>query len=103
VEHYKLPRAKSLAPRGFFYRVVCRLLRTSNGPRARLPVASVVGQKSPFYNTKRLIIGGSDLGPLEFAVLPLELPSDFEGMLGYYVYAEHVVCLNYGRSELRVR
>lgn len=68
----------------------------------QLPVAPAVGQKPPFYNTKRLIIGGSDFGPLEFVVLPLELPSDFDGMLGYNVFAKHVVCLNYGRSELRV-
>jgi hypothetical protein len=68
----------------------------------QLPVAAAVGQKPPFYNTKRLIIGGADFGPLEFVVLPLELPSDFEGMLGYNVFARHVVCLNYGRSELRV-
>jgi predicted aspartyl protease len=69
----------------------------------QLPVTPAVGQKPPFYNTKRLIIGGADFGPLEFVVLPLELPSDFEGMLGYNVFAQHVVCLNYGRSELRVR
>lgn len=68
----------------------------------QLPVVPAVGQKPPFYNTKRLIIGGSDFGPLEFVVLPLELPSDFDGMLGYNVFAKHVVCLNYGRSELRV-
>jgi hypothetical protein len=69
----------------------------------QLPVTPAVGQKPPFYNTKRLIIGGSDFGPLEFVVLPLELPRDFEGMLGYNVFANHVVCMNYGRSELRVR
>jgi hypothetical protein len=69
----------------------------------QLPTTAAVGQKPPFYNTKRLIIGGSDFGPLEFVVLPLELPSDFEGMLGYNVFARHVVCLNYGRSELRIR
>jgi hypothetical protein len=69
----------------------------------QLPVTPAVGQKPPFYNSKRLIIGGSDFGPLELVVLPLELPSDFEGMLGYNVFADHVVCMNYGRSELRVR
>jgi hypothetical protein len=69
----------------------------------QLPVEPAVGQKPPFHNTKRLIIGGSDFGPLEFVVLPLELPADFEGMLGYNVFANHVVCMNYGRSELRVR
>jgi hypothetical protein len=47
------------------------------------------------------MIGGSDFGPLEFVVLPLKLPS--EGVLDYNVFATHVVCLNYARSELRVR
>lgn len=69
----------------------------------QLPVMPAVGEKPPFYNTSRLIIGGSDFGPLEFVVLPLELPSDFEGMLGYNLFAEHVVCLNYARHELRIR
>jgi hypothetical protein len=69
----------------------------------QLPVTPAVGTKPPFYNTKRLLLGESDVGPLELAVLPMELPSDFEGMLGYNFFAKHVVCLNYGRSELRVR
>jgi len=69
----------------------------------QLTVAPAVGERPPFYNTKRLIIGGSDFGPLEFVVLPLELPADFDGMLGYNAFAQHVVCLNYGRSQLRVR
>jgi len=69
----------------------------------QLSVTPAVGQKPPFFNSKRLIIGGSDFGPLEFVVLPLGLPSEFEGVLGYNFFAEHVVCLNYGRNELRVR
>lgn len=36
----------------------------------QLPVTPPVGQKPPFYNTKRLILGGADFGPLEFVVLP---------------------------------
>jgi len=68
----------------------------------RLSVAPAVGTRPPFYNTQHLVMGGSDFGPLEFVVLPLELPGDFDGMLGYNVFAKHVVCLNYGRSELRV-
>lgn len=69
----------------------------------QLPITPPAGQKPPLYSTKRLIIVGSDFGPLEFVVLPIELPGDLEGMLGYNVFAKHVVCLNYGRSELRVR
>jgi predicted aspartyl protease len=69
----------------------------------QLPVTPPAGQKPPFYNTKRLIIGGSDFGPLEFVVLPLGIPSDLDGMLGYNVFAKHVVCLHYGRTEVVVR
>jgi len=69
----------------------------------KLSVDPAVDQKPPFYKTKRLIIGGSDFGPLEFVVLPLGLPSGVEGMLGYNVFTEHVVCLNYGRNEVRIR
>jgi hypothetical protein len=69
----------------------------------QLPVTPPVGQKPPFYNTKRLIIGGSDFGPLEFVVLPLGIPSDLDGMLGYNVFSKHVVCLHYERNELRIR
>lgn len=69
----------------------------------QLPVTPAVDRKPSFYNTKRLVIGGSNFGPLEFVVLPLQLPTDFEGMLGYNAFAKHVVCLNYGRGELRVR
>jgi hypothetical protein len=69
----------------------------------QLPVAPPAGTKPPFYSTKQLIVGEADFGPLEFVVLPLRLPSDFDGLLGYNVFAKRVVCLNYERSELRVR
>jgi hypothetical protein len=36
-------------------------------------------------------------------VLPLELPSGFDGTLGYNAFATHVVCLNYSRNEVRIR
>jgi hypothetical protein len=69
----------------------------------KLSVEPAVGQRPPFYNTKRLSIGGSDFGPLEFVVLPLGLPSELEGTLGYNVFMKHVVCLNYGRNEVWIR
>jgi len=69
----------------------------------RLTLTPPAGKKPPFYNTKRLLIGETNLGPFDFVVLPLGLPSDVEGMLGYNVFAKHVVCLNYARGEVRVR
>lgn len=68
----------------------------------QLAVEPAVGEKPPFYNTKRLTIGASDFGPLGFVVLPLKLPGDFDGVLGFNLFARHVVCLHYGRSEVRI-
>jgi hypothetical protein len=40
---------------------------------------------------------------MEFVILPLKLPGDFEGMLGRNFFENHVVCLDYKRREIRVR
>ena len=57
----------------------------------------------PVYDAPRLLLGGVDLGPLEFAVLPVQLPSEFDGVLGYNLLVHHVVCIDYRRGEVRVR
>ena len=71
----------------------------------KLRLATVTrGPNSPkFYQSKTLSAAGQDLGPLEFVVLPLKLPSDFEGVLGGNFFEHHVVCLDYQRREIRVR
>jgi len=62
------------------------------------------GPNSPkFYQSKTLSAAGQDLGPLEFVVLPLKLPGDFEGILGGNFFEHHIVCLDYQRREIRVR
>jgi len=62
------------------------------------------GSNSPkFYQSKALSAAGQDFGPLEFVVLPLKLPRDFEGVLGGNFFEHHVVCLDYKRREIRVR
>jgi hypothetical protein len=62
------------------------------------------GPSSPeFYLSKTLSAAGQDLGPLEFVVLPLKLPGDFEGVLGGNFFDHHVVCLDYKRREIHVR
>ncbi len=63
--------------------------RGSNGPRTFMP--------------RSLEASGQDLGAVEFAVLPLELSADFDGMLGRDFFDQHVVCLDYERREVRVR
>ena len=71
----------------------------------KLRLATVTrGPDSPkFYQSKTLSAAGQDLGPLEFVVLPLKLPGDFEGILGGNFFEHHVVCLDYQRREIRVR
>jgi hypothetical protein len=60
--------------------------------------------QTAFYKTAALSAAGrNNLGPLEFVILPLKLPPDFEGMLGANFMSEHVVCLDYQKREVRVR
>jgi hypothetical protein len=69
----------------------------------RLPTVTRGPNTPDFYQSKMLSAAGQDLGPLEFVVLPLKLPSDFEGILGGNFFEHHVVCLDYKRREIRVR
>jgi predicted aspartyl protease len=71
--------------------------------KLRLPT-TVRGPGSPqFYQSKMLSVAGQDFGSLEFVLLPLKLPADFEGMLGRNFFEHHVVCLDYDRREIRIR
>jgi hypothetical protein len=71
----------------------------------RLQLTTVTrGPNSPrFHRSNTLSAAGQDVGPLEFVVLPLKLPKDFEGVLGGNFFEQHVVCLDYERREIRVR
>jgi hypothetical protein len=71
----------------------------------KLRLATVTpGPDTPkFYRAKTLSAAGQELGPLEFVLLPLDLPKDFEGVLGGNFFAHRVVCLDYERREIRVR
>jgi hypothetical protein len=56
-----------------------------------------------FYGPVELSAGGQTFAPLEFVVLPLQLPRDFDGMLGTNFFTNYIVCLDYQRREVRVR
>jgi hypothetical protein len=56
-----------------------------------------------FYSARRLEMGGQDFGPIEFVVLPVSIPPEFDGMLGYNLFVNHAVCINYRLSEVRIR
>ena len=69
----------------------------------RLPTIARGPGPVRFYESTRLSAAGQDFGPLEFVVLPLELPRDFQGMLGRNFFMHHVVCLDYRRKRVFIR
>ena len=88
-----------------------RLLWDTGASYSMLPEALAASRRletslrgqTPFYNPATLSVAGREFGPLEFVVAPLQLPSDFEGMLGANFFSTHVVCLDYERREVRIR
>jgi hypothetical protein len=65
-------------------------------------LATIVRGETSFYRPAKLGAAGQEFGPLEFVVLPLQLP-DFDGMLGANFFADRVVCLDWEKREVRVR
>jgi hypothetical protein len=66
-------------------------------------LATTLQGQTPFYGPVELSGGGQTFTPLQFVVLPLQLPSDFDGILGTNFFMNHTVCLDYQRREVRVR
>lgn len=60
------------------------------------------GQTS-FYRLPSLSAAGSDFGPLEFVVLPIQPPEDFQGIIGANFFSDHIVCLDYEKREVLIR
>jgi hypothetical protein len=77
----------------------------STASAKKLALATVDhGPGSPrFFKSRSLEATGREFGPIEFVVLPLELPDGVDGMVGKDFFDNHVVCFDYGRSEVRVR
>jgi hypothetical protein len=88
-----------------------RLLWDTGASYSMLPEALAANRRletflrgqTPFFNSTTLSVAGREFGPLEFVVPPLQLPSDFEGMLGANFFSSHVVCLDYEKREVRIR
>jgi hypothetical protein len=89
-----------------------RLLWSANGfsalpetlvERLRLTTVTPEPGSPKIHLSKALSAAGQNLGPVEFVVLPLKLPRDFDGMLGRNFFDSHVVCLDYRRREIHVR
>lgn len=69
----------------------------------KLRPATITRGTTEFYPSRMLAAAGQDFGPLEFVLLPLQRPKDFQGVLGANFFAKHVVCFDYARREVRVR
>jgi hypothetical protein len=68
--------------------------------RLRLPTITRGPGSPPFYESAELAAVGHDFGSMEFVILPLAPPVDFQGMLGWNFFMHHVVCLDYRRREV---
>jgi hypothetical protein len=66
-------------------------------------LATTLRGDTAFYGPVELSGGGRTFTSLEFVVLPLHLPGDFDGMIGANFFMNHIVCLDYQRREVRVR
>lgn len=59
------------------------------------------GPDSPkFYRPQTLVAAGQNLTPVDFIVLPLKLPADFEGVIGGNFFEHRVVCLDYRTRKI---
>ena len=79
------------------------MLPETTAEKLQLPTISRGPGPVRFYESANLSAAGHDFGPLEFVVLPLKLPGDFQGMLGLNFFAHHVVCLDYQGKRVFIR
>lgn len=67
-----------------------------------LQLETLVRGETHFHTPTRLVAAGQNFWPLEFVVLPLQLP-DFQGVIGANFFSDHVVCMDWKKREVRVR
>jgi hypothetical protein len=56
--------------------------------------------QQPFYGLRNMVVAGNDLGPIEFVVLPVQPPEDFQVMLGWNFFSNRVVCVDYANRQV---
>jgi len=78
-------------------------LAETTAKKLRLVPANAETDGARFLRPTTLSAAGRNFAPMEFVVLPLQLSTDFEGMLGRDFFDQHLVCLDYQRREVRVR
>jgi hypothetical protein len=69
----------------------------------RFTEAARIPQSANTVTSKRLALGGTDFGPLQFGVEDLSLPPGFDGLIGYNFFAHHVVCMDFPGNRLLIR
>jgi hypothetical protein len=69
----------------------------------RFAVAAGSHQSADTITSKRLALGGTDFGPLQFELDDLSLPPGFDGLIGYTFFAHHVVCMDFPEKKLLIQ
>jgi len=69
----------------------------------RFAVAAGSHQSGDTITSKRLALGGTDFGPLQFELDDLSLPPGFDGFIGYNFFAYHVVCMDFPEKKLLIQ
>jgi hypothetical protein len=69
----------------------------------RFAVAAGSHQSGDTITSKRLALGGTDFGPLQFELDDLSLPPGFDGFIGYNFFAHHVVCMDFPEKKLLIQ
>ncbi len=70
----------------------------------RFAAAAASHQSGDTVTSKRLALGGTDFGPLQFKLEDLTLPPPgFDGLVGYNFFAHHVVCMDFPGSRLLIQ
>jgi len=60
-------------------------------------------QSGDTVTSKRLTLGGTNFGPLQFGVEDLSLPPGFDGFIGFNFFAHHIVCMDFPGKRLLIR
>ena len=55
------------------------------------------------FETEEFIINGHDFGPVQMNVWDVPLPPDLNSLLGYWFFADKVVCVDFPRNSIFVR
>jgi hypothetical protein len=61
---------------------------------------TVLHGQQPFYGLANVVAAKRELGPMEFVVLPVQPPADFQVFLGWNFFSNRVVCIDYENRQV---